>query len=91
VFDVASGWTLVAGITGIAVVAGCLALVWLARASGTRRGSREPVPTALVAVGLILVALGISLGGRLTSYALIGAGVLVAVLSVFFESRSADK
>jgi hypothetical protein len=90
-FDAASGWALVAGIVGLAVVVACVALAWRARASGGRRGPGEPARSALVALGTILVVLGILSGERFTSYSLIGVGVVIAVLSVFVGSRSADR
>jgi hypothetical protein len=87
VFDAASGWTLVAGLVGIAVVVACVALVWRARAADTRRGVVEPVPAALVALGTILIVVGVFFGAGFTGYSLIGGGVVIAVLSVIFRSR----
>ena len=85
-FDAASGWTLVAGLVGIAVVLTCIAFVWRARAADTRRGVGEPVPAALVALGTVLIVLGIFFGERFTGYSLIAAGVVIAVLSVIVRS-----
>jgi CubicO group peptidase (beta-lactamase class C family) len=83
-FDTASGWTLVAGLVGIVVVVSSIAFVWRARAGG-RRGEGASALAGLVALGLILVALGIE--DRLVSYSLIGAGVVIAVLAAIFRSR----
>jgi hypothetical protein len=91
VFDAASGWTLVAVLVGVAAVVACVALVWRARAADTRRGVGGPVSSALVALGTILVVLGIFFGGGFTGYSLIGAGVIVACLSVIFRSRQAGR
>jgi hypothetical protein len=91
VFNAASGWALVAGLVGIAVVVGCVALVWQARSADTRRGVVDPVPAALVVLGTILIVLGILFGEGFTGYSLIGAGVVIAVLAVIFRSPSTDR
>jgi hypothetical protein len=51
----------------------------------------DPVPAALVALGTILIVLGILFGEGFTGYSLIGAGVVIAVLSVIFRSRVTDR
>jgi hypothetical protein len=86
VFDTASGWTLVAGLVGIVVVVYSIAFVWRARAGG-RHGEGASALAGLVALGLIVVALGLE--DRLVSYSLIGAGVVIAVLAAIFRSRLA--
>ena len=83
-FDTASGWTLVAGLVGIVLVVYSIAFVRRARASG-RRGEGASALVGLVALGLIVVALGIE--DRLVSYSVIGAGVVIAVLATIFRSR----
>ena len=88
VVDMASGWTLVAGIVAIIAVVSFGTLVWRARDSA-RPGRRASALDGLLMLALTLAALGIVFGeDRLIGYSPMGAGVIVTILWAFCRSRA---
>jgi hypothetical protein len=81
---VASGWTLVAGLAALGIVA--VLFVRMIQAARRRESRRVSAEDGFLTFGPLLVALGIVFGDdRVIGYSLIGAGVVLSLAVVWYR------